>query len=312
VIGGTFPATFGTRASDPFRTMNGGHVGNVIRAATRVLRIAGGVGELLLRATAPVMSCHAQGRVLRETAHRPWPLPSEPWLMAQTWENLLFAHWRVPPEELRALLPKTIPLDLWEGSAYVGVTPFRVGALRLRGTPHLGRLTAFPELNVRTYSTLDGKPGIWFMSLDAANAAAVTAARRAYRLPYFRADMEVRARGESIGYRSRRVSNDGQPVELAGFYRPVGVQFAPTPGSLEHWLTERYCLYTLDDHGAVLRADIHHPPWPLRLAQADFELNTMAEPYGLKLDSPPLLHFATRQDVLIWPLVAARPAAGAG
>jgi uncharacterized protein YqjF (DUF2071 family) len=109
------------------------------------------------------------------------------------------------------------------------------------------------------------------------------------------------------------VSSDGQPAELAGRYKPVGAPTPPAPGSLEHWLTERYCLYTLDDHGAVLRADIHHPPWPLMLAEAGFELNTMAEPYGLKLDSPPpLLHFATRQDVLIWPLVGARPAAGAG
>jgi uncharacterized protein len=282
----------------------------VIRAASRVLRGAAGAGELLLRTTAPVISSHAQGRVLRETAHRPWAIPTDPWLMAQTWENLLFAHWPVPPEELRPLLPEAIPLDLWEDSAYVGVTPFRVGALRLRGTPHFGGLTAFPELNVRTYTTLDGKPGIWFMSLDAANAAAVAAARRAYRLPYFNAEMEIRANGPWIDYRSRRASSDGQPAELVGRYRPVGPQFAPAPGSLEHWLTERYCLYTLDDHGGVLRADIHHPPWPLTLAEANLELNTMAEPYGLKLNSsPPLLHFASRQDVLIWPLGPMRPAA---
>jgi uncharacterized protein YqjF (DUF2071 family) len=275
-----------------------------------VLRIAGGAGELLVGATARGMSGHAQGRVLRETAHRPWPLPSDPWLMAQTWETLLFAHWPVPPEELRPLLPEAIPLDVWEGSAYVGVTPFRVGALRLRGTPHLGHLTAFPELNVRTYTTLHGKPGIWFMSLDAANPVAVAAARRAYRLPYFRAEMEIRALGDQIRYQSRRVSTDGQPAELMGRYEPVGRPAPPAQGSLEHWLTERYCLYTLDDHGGVLRADIHHPPWPLMAAEADFELNTMAEPYGLKLGSrPPLVHFASRQDVLIWPLVAARPAA---
>jgi uncharacterized protein len=121
--------------------------------------------------------------------------------------------------------------------------------------------------------------------------------------------MKIRARSGSIDYRSRRVSSDGQPAALAGHYRPVGPRFTAAPGSLEYWLTERYCLYTLDDQGAVLRADIHHPPWPLMLAEADFELNTMAEPYGLELDSsPPLLHFATRQDVLIWPLVSARPA----
>jgi uncharacterized protein YqjF (DUF2071 family) len=223
--------------------------------------------------------------------------------MAQTWEDLLFAHWPVPPERLQPLLPEAVPLDVREGSAWLGVTPFRVGAFRLRGVPHVPGITAFPELNVRTYTTIDGKPGIWFMSLDAASALAVAGARRAYRLPYFRARMECRWSGGWVEYRSRRVSHDGEPAELAGHYRPTGPESPPAPGALEHWLTERYCLYALDERGEVLRADIHHPPWPLRAAEADFELNTMAEPYGLELDSPPaLLHFARRQDVLIWGL----------
>jgi uncharacterized protein YqjF (DUF2071 family) len=273
--------------------------------AGRALRTAAGVGELLLRPAALMSRSQAQGVVLRDTAHRTWPVPREPWLMAQTWENLLFAHWPVAPERLRPLLPETIPLDVREGSAWVGVTPFRVGALRLRGTPHVPGLTAFPELNVRTYTTIDGKPGIWFMSLDAASAFAVAGARRVYRLPYFRARMETRPEGDWIDYRSRRVSSDGEPAEFAGRYRPAGAESTPAPDSLEHWLTERYCLYTLDEHGAVLRGEIHHPPWTIRAADADFEVNTMAEPYGLDLHSPaPLLHFARRQDVLIWPLRA--------
>jgi len=275
----------------------------VIAPLVRALRVAATGGELLLQPAARMWKDQAQGTVLRETAHRPWPLPSEPWLMAQTWENLLFAHWPVDPGVLRPLLPETIPLDVRDGSAWVAITPFRVGALRLRGTPHVPGVTSFPELNVRTYTTLDGKPGIWFMSLDAASAIAVAAARRAYRLPYFRAHMEAHAERGSVTYRSRRVAGDGEPAELAGRYRPSGPDSPPEPGSLEHWLTERYCLYTLDERGAVLRADIHHPPWPLSAAEAEFDLNTMAEPYGLELDPPaPLLHFARRQDVLIWPL----------
>jgi uncharacterized protein len=270
---------------------------------SRGLWAAAGVGEALLRRAALVARSQGQGLVLRETAHRPWPLPGGPWLMAQTWEDLLFAHWSVDPERLRPLLPDRIPLDVREGSAWVGVTPFRVGALRLRGTPHLPGITAFPEVNVRTYTTLDGKPGIWFMSLDAASGLAVAGARRAYRLPYFRADMEARDDGTWIRYRSRRVSADGEPAELVGRYRPTGRAKPPAPGSLEHWLTERYCLYALDEHGALLRAEIHHPPWPLQPAEARLDRNTMAAPYGLALDSePPLLHFARRQDVAIWPL----------
>jgi uncharacterized protein YqjF (DUF2071 family) len=145
------------------------------------------------------------------------------------------------------------------------------------------------------------------MSLDAASAFAVVGARRSHRLPYFRARMECSKRAGWIEYGSRRVSSDGEPAELAGRYRPTGPAAPPPAGSLEHWLTERYCLYILDEHGEVLRADIHHPPWPLQVAEASFELNTMAEPYGLDLDPPPaLLHFARRQDVLIWPL-ARRP-----
>ena len=272
-------------------------------ALGRALRTAAGAGELLLRPAAVVSRSQGQGAVLRETAHRPWPLPRDPWWMAQTWEDLLFAHWPVPPERLRPLLPKAIPLDVREGIAWVGVTPFRVSASRLRGMPHLPGITAFPELNVRTYTTIDGKPGIWFLSLDAASALAVAGARRVYRLPYFKARMECSERAGWIEYRSRRVSSDGEPAELVGRYHPTGPAAPPPPGSLEHWLTERYCLYILAEHGHVLRADIHHPPWPLQVAEASFELNTMAEPYGLGLDRPPaLLHFSRRQDVLIWPL----------
>jgi uncharacterized protein YqjF (DUF2071 family) len=275
----------------------------MIRRLGGVLGTAAGAGELLLRPAALLSSSQGQGSVLRETAHRPWPLPQGPWLMAQTWEDLLFAHWPVPPERLRPLLPASVPLDVREGSAWVAVTPFRVSAARLRGLPHLPGVTAFPELNVRTYTTIDGKPGIWFMSLDAASALAVFGARRTYRLPYFEARMECRERGGWIEYRSRRTSGDGEPADLVGRYRPTGPEAPPAPGSLEHWLTERYCLYTLDEQGGVLRADIHHPPWQLRTAEAGFEVNTMAEPYGLELDEPPaLLHLAGRQDVLIWPL----------
>ena len=276
----------------------------MIPALARALTTAAGTGELLLRPAALLSRSQGQGVVLSETEHRPWPLPRGPWLMAQTWEDLLFAHWPVPAERLRPLLPPSIPLDVRDGSAWVAVTPFRVSAIRLRGVPHLPRITAFPELNVRTYTTMHGKPGIWFMSLDAASALAVAGARRAYGLPYFKADMECRDAGGWIEYRSRRVSHDGEPAELAGRYRPTGPE-PPSPGSLEHWLTERYRLYTLDEHGDVLRADIHHPPWALRTAEASFEINTMAEPYGLELDEPPaLVHFARRQDVLIWPLGA--------
>src|SRR5215211_1629516 len=132
---------------------------------------------------------------LRPTAHRPWPLPDRRWVMGQTWKQLLFMHWALPAEVLRPVVPAELPIDTFDGKAWIGVTPFEVVGVRLRGTPPVTWLSHFPELNVRTYTTLDGRPGIWFFSLDAARGAAVAAARRLYRLPYFHAQMAVRRHG---------------------------------------------------------------------------------------------------------------------
>ena len=238
-----------------------------------------------------------QSAVLRETGHRPWPLEERSWLMAQTWDVLLFAHWCVPVAAVRAAVPSSLPVDTFHGDAWIGVTPFVVRGLRLRGTPPLPAVSAFPELNVRTYVTLDGKPGIFFFSLDAASAFAVQAARRFYRLPYFRARMAARATPAGIEYRSVRVGGAAERSFRAR-YRPTAGSFEASAGSLEYFLTERYCLYTVD-RGRVLRADIHHPPWPLQVAEAEIEQNTMTPP-GVELAGEPLLHFAARQDVLIW------------
>lgn len=242
---------------------------------------------------------------LAETEHRPWPLPARPWLMGQTWYSLLFAHWAVRPEALRPLIPKPLELDLRDGQAWVGVTPFVVGGLRIRGTPPLPWLSRFPELNVRTYVDYGAHPGIYFFSLDAARLAAVAAARRAYRLPYFHAKMSARHQGGNVHYESERIDPSGPPAKLRACYGPTGPRLPVDDGSLERWLAERYCLYVVDGRGRVLRADIHHPPWPLQPAGATIELNTMARPLGLELGSDPLLHYSARQDTLIWPLEAA-------
>jgi uncharacterized protein YqjF (DUF2071 family) len=271
--------------------------------------------RLLDRADALVRRLPGQDDAARQVAglavvgHRPWPLPQGPWLMAQTWSDLLFAHWPLPPEQLSGLLPPGVEPDLFDGSAWLGVTPFEVRGLRLHGTPAVPLLSRFAETNVRTYVTFGGKPGIWFLSLDAASRLAVLAARRAYRLPYFHAAMEIARAGdgERIRYASRRTSSDGEPAELAIAYGPTGPPAVAAPGTLDHFLTERYCLYALDADRRLLRAEIHHPPWPLQPARAAVERLTMAEPYRIRLDMPPaLLHFARRQDVVIWPLAPAR------
>jgi uncharacterized protein len=260
-----------------------------------------GAAEAALTRMAPRWAEVGQARVLAQHAHRPWPLPDGPWVMAQTWLDLLFAHWPVPAEVLRPHLPAALSIDTYDGDAWLSITPFEVSGLRPRGMTPVPRLSRFPELNVRTYASLEGKPGIWFFSLDAGRAAAAAGARITYRLPYFHADMEIERVAGSVRYRSQRAPHAGQPASLSARYTPAGPVAPPAPGTLEHWLTERYCLYTTDRHGQILRAEIHHPPWPLQPAIATWQENTMSPP-GVPLPAQePLLHFAKRQDVLIWP-----------
>lgn len=238
-----------------------------------------------------------------EVAHRPWPLPTGPWIMAQRWNDLLFAHWPVRTEVVRALVPASLTLDLHEDTAWLSITPFTLSHLRPRGAPALPVLSTFPELNVRTYVTLGGRPGVYFFSLDAGNALAVAAARALYHLPYSHASMSVHRRRDGlIYYHSRRDDHAAREADFDARYRPAGDVFHATPGTLDHWLTERYCLYAIDSARRVHRAEIHHRPWPLQPAEAQIERNTMADAAGITLpDQPPRLAFARMLDVVVWP-----------
>jgi uncharacterized protein len=218
--------------------------------------------------------------------------------MKQTWHDLLFAHWPVPNDTLRQLVPAQLELDAFGGQCWVGVVPFRMSDIRRRGMPALPGLSRFPELNVRTYVTHGGKPGVYFFSLDAANLPAVWAARKFYHLPYFHAEMRCEDRDGNILYSSRRMKS---AVELRGSYRPTAEVRLREKGSIEHWLTERYCLYTTHQ-GNIYRGEIHHRPWPLQDAAAELTTNTVAAA-GISLSGPaPSLLFARRLEVLIWPL----------
>jgi len=219
--------------------------------------------------------------------------------MKQTWHDLLFAHWPLPPDQVRSLVPQELALDTYDGNAWIGVVPFWMSGIRARGLPPLPGLSRFPELNVRTYVSHGGKPGVYFFSLDAANWPAVWSARKFFHLPYFEASMSSREDRGLIHYTSDR---KGMAAEFRGRYRSVTPVRQSRKDSLEHFLTERYCLYTVVG-GRVHRCDIHHLPWPLQKAEAQIETNTMAYASGILFpSSDPLLHFAQRLDVLIWPL----------
>jgi uncharacterized protein YqjF (DUF2071 family) len=245
------------------------------------------------------------GIILRITSHRPWPLPSRFWIMRQTWHELLFAHWPMPPEIVRPTLPAGLTLDIFDGQAWVGVVPFHMSGVRLRGCPPVVA-ARFAEVNVRTYVTASSKRGVYFYSLDADSRIAVWLARRAFALPYYQARFNVRRTGEGMSYTTTRTHRYAPSGELRVRYRPTGLVYQSQPGTLEHWLTERYCLYAASKRG-LLRGDIHHRQWTLQRAEAEIERETLSRAAGLTVPNhPPLLHYAERLDVLIWPEVLVR------
>lgn len=240
--------------------------------------------------------------------HRPWPRPTGSWFMSQRWCDLLFAHWPVPVAALRRWVPERLEIETFDGTAWIAAVPFRMEAIRPRGLPALPWLSAFAELNVRTYVRLGDRPGVFFWSLDAANPIAVSLARRWFLLPYFRAHMSCESRGEGLVYSSRRVHPGAPEACFEGEYGPAGEVFHATPGTLEHFLAERYCLYASSRSvgGAkdeLYRAEIDHAPWPLQQADAKLEAHSLLAPVGLEdaTHQAPHLLFARRLDVVVWP-----------
>ena len=262
-------------------------------------------------------------KCLRQTAHRPWPLPRGPWVMAQSWHDLLFAHWRVPEALVRSVIPPALEVDTFDGSAWLGVVPFRMSGIRPRGLPPMPRVSTFVEMNVRTYVRHRGRGGVWFFSLDASEPIAVAVARRWFHLPYFEARMSCDALDDGdVAYHSQRTHRGATPATFAGTYGPSGDVAPARAGSLEHWLTERYCLYTVDGRRRLIRGDIHHEPWPLQPAHARIDVCTVPAAHGFDVSTrafaadgdrlrgdvplrsttaPEHVAFARRLDVAIWP-----------
>ena len=199
-------------------------------------------------------------------------------------------------------MPEELCIQEYDGTSWVGVVPFRMSGVMLRPLPDVPGISAFPELNVRLYVERDGKPGVWFLSLDARNRLAVWGAKRFFHLPYFHARMSCDRDGQRMRYASDRIDAPG-PARFRGEYGPVGAAYEARPSTLEYFLTERYCFYARAPGGALLRAEVHHRPWSLQAAEADIEENTLTAAHGFALTgAPPMLHFARRIDVVGWSL----------
>jgi uncharacterized protein YqjF (DUF2071 family) len=229
-------------------------------------------------------------------------------VMHQRWAELGFLHWPLPVAALRGLVPRALTIDTHEGQAYVGVVPFTVTGARAMLMPPLPWISDFHEVNVRTYVHLDGAdPGVWFFSLDASNPVVVAAARALFLLPYHHARMEMDVDAGGIDFRSER---DGAPTAACDVrYEPIGQPRAAALGSLEHFLAERYLLYTVSEH-RLWQGQVHHEPYPLQAARVEVLREGLVAAAGIERPEgpPPLVHFACEVNVEIFALRDTGPA----
>jgi hypothetical protein len=237
--------------------------------------------------------------------------PDEPVLLHQNWHHLLFLHWEVPPAELQRLIPAELTIDTFDGNAYVGLVPFTMTGVRPVLTPPLPWVSNFHEINVRTYVHRNGSdPGVWFFSLDASSSIAVAAARAAYKLPYFHSHIDFNASNDplpTIDFSSQRDDPQGQmPANCRVRYQPMeGIVTAPSPGTVEFFLIERYVLYSTDANNRLHRARVHHQPYPMQRAEILDLDETLIWASGIRRsEGIPLRHYAREVNVKVYPLRA--------
>ncbi|EKN71035.1 hypothetical protein BABA_02632 [Neobacillus bataviensis LMG 21833] len=239
--------------------------------------------------------------ILNDSGHRSWPLPSKYWIIRQSWRNLLFLHWPIPLEKLRPHIPSSLQIDTFNSYAWVGVILFVIEGIYPRGISSVSLTSKFPEVNVRTYVTYDGKPGIYFLSIDVENWASLRIAKRWYRLPYHSAQISFRKEGQAFHMHSIRKGNANTPISFKGKYVPVAKVYFPKEGTLDHWLTERYCLYSSNNGVNIYCGEINHRSWPLQNVETEIYHNTLFTPYQFELsDEKPIVHFSKGLDTIFW------------
>ncbi|MGC4378649.1 DUF2071 domain-containing protein [Fictibacillus sp. Mic-4] len=238
-----------------------------------------------------------------QTNHRPYPLPKRPWIMTQTWNDVIFAHWPISIDQLKDKVPPQLEIDTFEGRAWIGIVPFHITDFKVRDVFSIPFTDAFPEINLRTYVVYDDKPGVYFFSLDAGHWMAARLARMFTPLAYHFAKIDVTKKDGEISYKSSRQGRNGGNGEFEGLFSPSSTNFQSEKGSLDEWLTERYCLYTSSGKN-MYRIDIHHEKWELQKAEGEILAETLTSSHGIILpDEKPLLHYASCNKTLIWPII---------
>lgn len=247
-------------------------------------------------------------KLMKDIAHRPWQLPSKHWIMRQTWSNLFFTHWPIAPEMIRPYIPQSLQIDTFNRYAWVGVVLFVMKGVYPRGLNCISLIRPFPEINVRTYVQFDGKPGIYFLSIDVGDWASCTIAKRWFRLPYFSSDVFFDRKDQNFYFQSNRKGIANTTIKFNGKYIPLPGVFYPQKGTLDHWLTERYCLYSKDQKGNLYCGEIHHRPWPLQNAESEIPTNSLLSPFNFDLTGvKPISHYSKGVDSFIWNIKKIQP-----
>lgn len=239
--------------------------------------------------------------IINKVSHRPWPLPSRKWLMRQSWRNLLFIHWPLSTETLRQYVPSSLQIDTFDGQAWLSIVVLEMEGIYLRGMPFRLLLPTFPVINLRTYVLHRNQPGVYFLSLDTEDWISYTCVKRWYHLPYYAAEISFQKKGQTFHFDSVRKRKIETPITCRGTYRPFPEISFPEKGTLEHWLTERYCLFSLNKRNNLYCGDIHHRPWPVQKVKAVLHKNTLLSPFHIDLSEiRPIVHFSKGIDSLIW------------
>lgn len=233
-----------------------------------------------------------------------------PWVVAMDWVDTLFLHWPVPADALRDLVPRDLRLDTFDGAAWVSIVAFDIARARPRGMPPAVAWRRFPEINVRTYLSDAERSGIWFFSLDADSRLAVVLGRRFVHLPYYRASIRSASERNSLSFRLERTHRGAPAARFEAQASFGGEPRAAAPGTLEHWLVERYSFFTTGPRGRTLRCDVAHHPWPIRDAVVRSGENSLLEAAGImRPASAPLAHASSGVVTRAWPLIPARSGA---
>lgn len=233
--------------------------------------------------------------------HQGSDLPKLPWVMKQTWQDLLFAHYPVKLEVLQQVVPSVFQLEQYNGTAWIGVVPFRVQNHRVRFLPPMPGINRFLQLNVRTYVTINGKRGVYFLSIDMNHLIARQLAKSLFYMPTQTATINMSHNECGIYFNSKTVEK-GHP-EFECQYTPIGQPFYARKETFEAWLVERYSMYSLNRRGEVVRCDILHDYWPLQYVDVEINNNSIFQNRGIQVASKdPILHYAKRMEAYLWPV----------